>query len=158
MDSTMFWSYVLDNIGVPLLCAIGAALVIVVKHYADKIAKSIVAKNELSAMSKKNTIRNELLTTLSEVVKAAVASNMDLSRKMKENGHKLTEEEIMELNKTVMRLVMNTLPPSLTNDDGVLLEIIGGKDKLESIIKSMMEKYVYEYKMDMLKIDTLDKK
>ena len=102
-------------------------------------------------MSKKNTIRNELLVTLSEVVKAAVASNMELSDQMKQNGHKLTDDEIRELNGTVMRLVMNTLPPSLTNDDGVLLEIIGGKDKLESIIKSMMEKYVYEYKIDKLK-------
>lgn len=151
MDSTMFWSYVLDHIGVPVLCAIGAAVVMVVKYYADKIAKSVVAKNELSAMSKKNTIRNELLVTLSEVVKAAVASNMELSDQMKQNGHKLTDDEIRELNGTVMRLVMNTLPPSLTNDDGVLLEIIGGKDKLESIIKSMMEKYVYEYKIDKLK-------
>lgn len=147
MDNAMFWSYVLDHIFVPVMIVIGTALVIVVKHYADKIAKSIVAKNEISSMSKENTVRNELIKTLDEMVKAAVASNMDLSKKLKENGRKLTDNEIMELNNTVTTLVMNSLPPSLTNDDGVLLEIIGGRDKLDAIIRSMMEKYVYEYKI-----------
>lgn len=147
MDSTMFWSYVLDHIFVPIMIVIGASVVIVVKHYADKIAKSIVAKNEISSMSKENTVRNELIKTLDEMVKAAVASNMELAKKLKENGRKLTDDEIEELNNTVITLVMNSLPPSLTNDDGVLLEIIGGRDKLDAIIRSMMEKYVYEYKI-----------
>lgn len=147
MDSSMFWSYVLDHIFVPAMIALGAALVIVVKHYADKIAKSIVAKNELSNMSKENTVRNDIIKTVDEMVKAAVASNMDITKKLKENGHKLTEHEIAELNATAKCLVMNTLPPSLTNDDGVLLEIIGGKDKLDAMIKNMIDKYAYEYKI-----------
>lgn len=147
MDSTMFWSYVLDHIFVPVMVVLGAALVIVVKHYADKIAKSIVAKNELSAMSKENTVRNDIIKTVDEMVKAAVASNMDITKKLKENGHKLTDEEIAELNETAKCLVLNTLPPSLTNDDGILLEIVGGKDKLDSMIKNMIDKYAYEYKM-----------
>lgn len=147
MDGTMFWSYILDHIFVPVMIVIGAALVIVVKHYADKIAKSIVAKNEISSMTKENTTRKELIETLNSIVESAVASNMQLAEAMKKNGQKLTQEQIEELNNTCKTLVINSLPLSLTEENGVLLEVIGGKEKLNAIISSMMEKHVYEYKV-----------
>lgn len=147
MDGMMFWSYVLDHIFVPVMIVIGAALVIVVKHYADKIAKSIVAKNEISSMTKENTARKELIETLNSIVESAVASNMQLAEKMKEDGQKLSQEQIDELNNVCKTLVMNSLPLSLTEENGILLEVIGGQEKLDAIISSMMEKHVYEYKV-----------
>lgn len=147
MNGMMFWSYILDHIFVPVMIVIGAALVIVVKHYADKIAKSIVAKNEISSMTKENTARKELIETLNSIVGSAVASNMQLAEAMKKNGQKLTQEQIDELNNTCKTLVINSLPLSLTEDNGILLEVIGGREKLDAIISSMMEKHVYEYKV-----------
>lgn len=147
MDWNMFMGGVWDHIFIPILIAIGAAMLYVIKHYADKISKSIVAKNELAAMEKENTARKEILNTLSTMVESAVASNMQLADAMKKNGAKLNEDQIAELNRSAKQLVINTLPPSLTNEGGVLLEIIGGREKLDAIIQSMMEKYVYEYKI-----------
>lgn len=145
------WNVVMGAIGdyiiVPIIAAIGVAIVVVIKHRADKIAKSVVAKNELDEMGKKNTIRKDIISSLSTVVEAAVGSNMQLADAMKKSGNGLTPEQVAELNRTAKELVLNSLPPSLTNDDGVLLEIIGGRDRLDAIITSMMEKYVYEYKL-----------
>lgn len=138
---------ILDNIAVPIIIAIGGAVLVVVKHYADKVAKSVIAKNEISAMEKQGSVRKSLLETLGTIVEAAVASNMQLADTMKRDGTKLTQDQIVELNLSATQLIYNSLPPSLTNEDGVLLEIIGGTDKLNAVIKSMMEKYVYEYKL-----------
>lgn len=145
------WSVIIGAIGdhiiVPIIMAIGVGILFVLKHYIDKISKSIVAKNEISAMEKQSTVRKELLTTLSTIVEAAVGSNMQIANAMKANGEKLTPEQISELNQSAKKLVINSLPPSLTNDGGVLLEIIGGREKLDAVIDSLMEKSVYEYKV-----------
>lgn len=147
----MDWNIVIggiwDHILIPVLIAIGVGIAAAAKYYADKISKSVVARNELASMEKENTVRKDLLTTLSTTVEAAVASNMQLANVMKKNGNKLTDDQISELNRSAKQLVLNTLPPSLTEEGGVLLEIIGGRDRLDAIISSMMEKYVYEYKI-----------
>lgn len=147
MDNYAFWSSVLDNIFTPLLIVLGGAIVVVFKHYADKFAKIMIAKNEIAEMEKQSTIRKDLLGTIGTMVESAVGSNMQLADSMKEAGAKLTEMQVLELNNTAKQLVLNALPPGLTEEDGVLLEIIGGRDKLNAIIDSMMEKYVYEYKI-----------
>lgn len=147
MDWNIIMGGIWDHVMIPIIIAIGVALAFVVKHYADKVSKSIVAKNEISAMEKQSSVRKELLTTLSTIVEAAVGSNMQIANTMKASGQKLTPEQISELNQSAKKLVINSLPPSLTNENGVLLEIIGGKEKLDAVIDSMMEKYVYEYKI-----------
>ena len=90
---------------------------------------------------------------------AIVISGKELAtlrrNKMKEdsNGEHLTDEQAAELRKSAYNFVMNTLPPSLKEDDGILLEIIGGKDTLDALIRSMNDKYVYEYKTNQV-VDT----
>lgn len=147
----MDWANILSAIGehiiIPIIIALGTAILLVLKTSFDKIAKSVVAKNELSDMEKKTNIRKELIATIAVEVEAAVGSNMQLADKMKESGQKLTDEQIKSLNNSAKQLVINALPPSLTEENGVLLEIIGGKDRLEAIIDAMMEKSVYEYKV-----------
>lgn len=147
MDWNIFMNGLLEHIAIPIIIVIGGAICVIVKHYADKITKSIVAKNEISELEKKNTVRKDLLSTLNTLVEAAVGSNMQLADTMKMSGEKLTQEQITELNRSAKQLIINSLPPSLTSDDGVLMEVIGGREKLDAIIGSLMEKHVYEYKL-----------
>lgn len=146
-----FLNAISDHVVIPLIIAFGAAMLFVFKDRFDKIAKSIVAKNELSEMEKETNIRKQLLETIDNQVKAAVASNMSIANEMKNNGEKLSEDQIRKLNDSAKRLVLNSLPPSLTENNGVLLEIIGGRDKLEGVIEVMLEKHVYEYKIAQMK-------
>lgn len=113
-----------------------------IKRYMD----GIEAKNELNNMNKVNEMRSSLLKEIELNVRAAVGSNMQIANKMKSHGKKLTNEQINELQKTVKTLVMDSLPESLTTEDGVLLKIIGGKNRLDIIINNMLETAVYEYK------------
>ena len=108
---------------------------------------SIVNKNAMSDLEKETAVRKKLLDTIESCVEAAVGSNMQLADSMKEDGNSLTEEQIAKLNKNVKTLVYSSLPSSLTEEDGTLMKIIGGPDKLEALIDAMMEKYVYEYKI-----------
>lgn len=147
MDKYEFWSSILNNIFTPVFVVIGGAVVIYVKHFADKFAKILIAKNEIAEMEKQSTVRKDLLEVIATTVESAVASNMQLANSMKRSGTKLTEDQIMELNNSAKSLIMNALPQGLTEEGGVLLDIIGGRDKLNAIIDSMMEKYVYEYKI-----------
>lgn len=146
----MLGGYVAEGIGnylvIPFIALIGGAIILLIKQQVDRAVKSFVAKNEIANMEKKNAIRLQLTKTIEEHVEAAVASNMQLADEMKKSGQKLEEYQIMQLNESAKTLVLNSLPPSLTEEDGVLLEIIGGRDRLDAIISSMMEKYVYQYK------------
>jgi len=144
----MIFQTILDNLAVPILIAVGGGIALIVNKYFEKITNSIAVKNEIAAIEKRTKIRKDILETLEPAVKAAVASNMDIAAKMKENKGKLTQEDVKELNNSAISLVMNTLPDSLTSEDGVLLEIIGGREQLECAIKVMIERYVYEYKIE----------
>lgn len=147
MDTYQIFQSILDNLGVPVLIAIGTGIALIVNKYFDKITKSIEVKHEIESIEKRMKTRKEILETLRPTVEAAVASNMQLAEKMKERNGKLNENDIRELNESAKNLVMNTLPKSLSEDDGVLLEIIGGREQLDTAIKIMIEQYVYEYKL-----------
>lgn len=142
-----FFSSLMDNLLTPVLAVLGGALVYILKHWLDKVSKSIIAKNELEELEKTNSIRQDLLKTISEQVDAAVGANMQLADKMKESGHTLSDEQISELNNNAKELVMNALPPSLSEKDGVLLEMIGGPERLDKIIDTFMENSVYQWKL-----------
>lgn len=142
-----FIGAIMDHIIVPIIIALGAALLLICKNRFDKISKSIVAKNELADMQKKTNIRKDLMEQIAINVEAAVASNMQIADGMKAGGKSLTEEQVKSLNESAKQLVINALPSSMTEDDGVLLEILGGRAKLDAMIDAMMEKYVYEYKV-----------
>lgn len=146
MDTYTLLNSIAENIIIPIIVAFGAAILWLVKHYLDKIVKGIAVRNEISSMEKRNNIRAQLMDMISQTVQAAVASNMSVADEMKESGNKLTEDQIDQLNSSAKELIIGSLPSSLTQEDGVLLEIIGGKDTLDSLIQNLMEKYVYEYK------------
>ena len=137
----------IDNLAVPILVAIGGGLAIIAGKWIDKIGNSITVKNEIDSIEKRAKARKDILDTLAPMVESAVASNMQLADTMRKRNGKLTEEDASELNRSAQDLIMHTLPSSLTQDDGVLLEIIGGREQLEAAIKVMIERYVYEYKI-----------
>lgn len=151
MDSYTFLRMIEEHVLLPVIIAFGAAILLICKHFFDKISKSIVAKNEISEMDKQASIRNKLMITLQESVKTAVASNMQTASAMKSGGRKLEEYQIQELNNSAMNIVLGSLPPSLTEEGGVLLDFIGSREKLNGLISAMIEKYVYEYKLSEMK-------
>ena len=138
-------STVMDNLILPAILIIAAVLIAMIKKFLEKITRSIEIKNEMGTLEKRISIRNKLITLISENVKAAVAANMQLANEYKEQGRKLTPEEAENLRKSANQLVMGSLPESLKGD-GVLLEIIGGTETLQVLINALIEKYVYEYK------------
>ena len=146
----MGWNEMMSTISstilIPLILAVGSAVLLIGKSYVNRISKSIVAKNELEQLEKINEVRSKIIADIDTIVKAAVGSNMQLAHTMKQNGHKLSEDESKALRNTAIKLIMSSLPPSVTDEGGVMLNIIGGKDRLNSLIEAMMEKYVYEYK------------
>ena len=157
MDFFTVFQTIIDNLAAPILLAIGTGIAVIATKWTDKIGNSVTVKNEIESIQKRMKARKDILDALAPAVEAAVASNMDIANTMKERNGKLTEDDVMELNQSAMRLVMNTLPKSLTDSDGVLLEIIGGEEQLEAAIKVMIEKYVYEYKLKAANLSKVDK-
>lgn len=147
MDGNMWLNAIFDNIGIPILAALGGVLVFLLKSFADKITKSIVAKNEAASLEKVFAVKSYVMQEITTVVEAAVASNMQIADDMKRAGQKLTEEQIQQLQESAKTLVVNSLPASLTEENGSMIQIIGGTDKLDALINAMIEKSVYEYKI-----------
>lgn len=147
MDGYQVFQAILDNLAVPVLLAIGGGIAVIVTKWLDKIGNSITIKNEIDSIEKRMKTRQQIIETLRPTVEAAVASNMQLADKMRERNGKLSEEDAVALNESAKELVLNTLPKSLTDEDGVLLDIIGGRDQLNTAIKIMIEQYVYDYKL-----------
>ena len=144
MNSVM--QAITDNVLIPIVAILGATLVLVLESCLKKVADSIVNKNAMSDLEKEAATRKKLLDTIASCVEAAVGSNMQLADLMKSNGS-LTEEQIHELNESAKKIIYAGLPTSLTDEDGALMKIIGGPEKLEALIVAMMEQYVYEYKI-----------
>ena len=147
MDMDSIMNAVMENLIVPILAVLGTTLVLIVENCLKKIADSIVNKNAMSDMEKETATRKKLLDTIESCVAAAVGSNMQLADQMKESGESLTDDQVKQLNENAKKIVYSSLPTSLTSEDGALMKIIGGPDKLDSIIDAYMEKYVYEYKI-----------
>ena len=147
MGENYIFQTIVDNLGIPILIAFGGAISLFIGKWADKIGNSIMIKNEIDSIEKRSKARKEILDALRPTVEAAVASNMQLANTMRERNGKLTDTDIAELNKSAKELVINTLPESLTSENGELLKILGGKEQLDAAIKVMIEQYVYEYKL-----------
>lgn len=142
---------VMDNIIMPVLVVIGSAILMVVRSYVKRIRDSIIAKNEMVSLDSLTRIKNNLLEEIETIVKAAVFTNMNLANTMKIGGKKLTDTEIEMLQQSTKSLVYQTLPTTLTEDNGVMLEVIGGKDRLDGIINNFIEKSVIDAKAKMRK-------
>lgn len=148
MDFSYFISAIMDNILVPVLVVIGSSLVFLVRSYLNKMTKSVIAKNDAEALEKLIEARSKVYQQVSDIVKTAVAGNMQLAEKMKEKGEKLTDEQINTLNEKAKNMISATLAPQMNDENSGMLDIIGGQDVLNQIIDGMIEKYVYEYKIN----------
>lgn len=153
MDGYQVFQVILDNLAVPILLALGGGIAVIVTKWTEKIGKSVTVKNEIESIEKRMKTRQDILNTLRPTVEAAVASNMQLADTLRKKNGKLTDEDVELLNNSAKELVMNTLPDSLTDDDGVLMDIIGGREQLDTAIKIMIEQYVYEYKIKAANVD-----
>ena len=146
MDISTIIQTIIDNLAVPILFAIGTGLGVIATKWTEKIGKSVTVKNEIESIEKRTKVRKDILESLDPIVQSAVASNMQLANEIKATKGKLTQEDAKMIYNSTMDLIMCTLPKSLTEEDGVLLEIVGGESQLKSSIKVMIEKHVYEYK------------
>lgn len=147
MDFYTFMTAVFEHITVPIIILVGGVIIAVLKPYAKKITTSMTTKNEMEYLEKMTAAKSNLMDQLDKLVESAVASNMQLAEKMKENGHKLTEDEISELNRSAKDIVVSSLPIEVLDPEGDLYKLIGGDDKLDKMIMSLMEKHVYAYKL-----------
>lgn len=136
----------LKSVAIPVVSALGGWVLIYIKKYIKRTLEMAEATNELNYLQKMNEVRDQILKEIEKTVKSVVASNMDLAKRMKEDLGYLTDDQIKKLNATAMEMIMASLPASLTQADGTLLNVIGGFDKLDVIIRNYMEQYVYEYK------------
>lgn len=138
---------IMDNLMVPVIVIIAGALIAIFQPKINKLVSKHLAKEDLKELNEENTLRKNLIELIDKQVGDAVASNMSLANVIREqhNGT-IPEEEGIKLANNAKQLVMNALPLSLTQDDGNLSKIIGGKNRLEAIIQASLEKSVYELK------------
>jgi len=146
----MDWKLILNNIweaiGIPVVVSILGILSYIGTKIVKQIKGIIAAKVELVAISSENQIRQQVYGILDSTVEAAVASNMQLAKKLKErNNGKLEMDDITELQNSCKRLVEQSLPSSLLNENSSTLEILGGKEKINSMISTLIEKHVFGY-------------
>lgn len=143
---------VVDNVVIPALVVIGSAVLVVLKSYVKKVTDSMIAQNELATLNNIASIKNHLLSEIATIVQAAVSTNMSIAEVLKSNnGGGLTDDQVAMLQKSAKDLVYQALPENLTNEEGSLMKIVGGKDKLDSIIGSLLEHSVIEAKSKMCK-------
>ena len=137
----------LSSVLTPVLVVIGTILAGYITFIGTKVVNSWKVKNEISEMNQKTNTRKQLLDMISTTVDAAIASNMQTAEELKKNGQHLTEEEAQNLHESAKKIIMGSLPTSLTKDGEALSEIIGGSEQLDNIIEAFMEQSVYEYKL-----------
>lgn len=136
----------MDNIVTPIIVLIGSAILMVVRSYVKRIRDSIIAKNEMVSLDSLTRVKNNLLEEIETIVNAAVLTNMQLANSMKSGGKKLTDLEAEMLQKSTKTLVYQTLPSTLTDENGVMLQVIGGKERLDGLVNNFIEKAVVDAK------------
>lgn len=139
----------MDNIITPIIVLIGSAILMVVRSYVKRIRDSIIAKNEMVSLDSLTRVKNNLLEEIETIVNAAVLTNMQLANSMKSGGKKLTDLEAEMLQKSTKTLVYQTLPSTLTDENGVMLQVIGGKERLDGLVNNFIEKAVVDAKNQM---------
>lgn len=152
MDNLLYQT-ILDNIMIPVVVALGALIVMIIKGYTDKISKSVLAKNYAEEVKLTFEANNKLMDEIATIVKSCVAANMEIANYMKEENlrktgdYSLSDEQIISLQKKSHITVYAQLPGSLINEDSNMCKLIGGIDQLNVLIDTFIERYVYEYKL-----------
>lgn len=140
-------SAIMENLVVPLIVAIAGIVITLASKYLEKFSAGIELKNSLYSLEKQVSIKNKIIEILSSEIKSAVASQMSSANEMKEaNGGKLTTEQQEALRTTAKLLVTKSLSALLSSNES-LMEMLGGEEAVEELIDTLIEKYVYEYKI-----------
>ena len=154
MDQSVLLNAVVTNIIIPIVLVVGSALVVVARTYVKKITDSMIAKNEVASLNNITSIKNNLLAEIGTIVQAAVSSNMSIADTLKSNANgKLTDVEIAMLQESARKLIYQALPTNLTHQDGSLMQLVGGQDKLDAIITGLLEHSVIESKAKLAAIN-----
>nr|DAW78240.1 MAG TPA: hypothetical protein [Caudoviricetes sp.] len=131
----------MDNIVLPIIVCIGSSILLVVKHYIAKLTNSIVAKNDIQITNSEITTRNAILEEIGTLVQSAVYTTMVVATRLKKespNGT-LSDEEAADLQRRVVDLVIKALPPAYDDASSSVIQLIGGIEKRDTIIYSMVE-------------------
>lgn len=141
-----FWTdMILNNLTVPAIVIVLGIGLKILQHYADKFVELFTTRQKTESMEKIAVVREKLVTELDKNTEAAVASNMDMVDKMKAAGHKLTEEQIKQVNDSAKTIIFKSLPADIGGMTAA--DILGGDEVLNSMIDSLMEKHVLNYKI-----------
>lgn len=134
---------------VPALLAGGGTIITLICKYSKRFFKNLEVKHELDKVAKTTELKNNILKEIESTVQTVVGSNMGVADdyKSRSSDGKLTDEQSKQLKINAKELILASLPDSITKDDGVLLEVIGGKERLNIIISSMIDKAVYDYNL-----------
>ena len=145
---SMIREFVVQNILMPALLLIGSTVLIILKSYAEKITKSIIARNETACLEMITQVKNNVLTEIEKVSGIAVGANMQLAEKLKESvsTNKLTSEASQMLHQTAENAIYSALPDSLTDPKGVLSQVMGGPKALDTLVSNLIEKQVVDFK------------
>ena len=149
MDYSAIMKAIIDNILIPVLIVIGSSVLVIAKSYVQKLTDSIIAKNEIVSLNNIASIKNHILAEIATLVQAAVCTNMTIAEGIKAAGNGLSDADITMLQDSAKQLVYQSLPLSLTDENGSMLKILGGKEKLESLISGSLECAVIEAKAKM---------
>ena len=131
----------MDNLVLPIIVCIGSSLLLMAKHYIAKLTNSIIAKNDIQITNSEINTRNAILEEIGTLVQSAVYTTMVAAWKLKKESPDgiLTDEEVRELQNRVMNLVIKALPPAYDDPKSSVLELLGGIEKRNTIILSMVE-------------------
>lgn len=127
---------------IPLLTALFTAIVVIGKQFIDKLLDLLSIKMDIIAMQQQLKLRDQAIELLERQVYTVVMAHMQSAEKMKNKNddNKLTFEESCNLLTEVTRVILDTIPENLQN-------IIGDSvHTREIIIKSIIEKIIYEHK------------
>lgn len=136
----------LDVLVLPLLTALFAAILVIGKQFIDKLLNLLSIKMDIMAMQQQLKLRDQALELLERQVYTVVMAHMQSAEKMKNKNddNKLTFEEGSNLLTEVTRVILDTMPDNVTS-------LIGDSvHTREIIVKSMIEKIIYEHKQTKL--------
>lgn len=146
MYDNWFIDTIMNNLTIPAIVIVAGIFLKILQHYADKFVNLFSERQKVESVEKIASIRSNLIRDLDGFVKSAVASNMDMVDKMKAMGHKLTPEQIREVNESAKTIIYKSLPERIS-ETMTPAEVLGGEHVMNALIESMMEKHVLEYKI-----------
>lgn len=132
----------IDVLIIPLLTALFTAIVVIGKQVIDKLINLLSIKMDILSMQQQLKLREQALDILEKRVYTVVMANMQNAEKMKKENddNKLTFDESNTLLTEATRTILATMPEHISS-------IIGDSvHTRELVVKSMIEKIIYQHK------------